>query len=65
MTLVVQNTLSMIYNAFRDSLCQIMSETKYSVRKEVPKLLNNGTDERPADNGTIAQMDAINPYMFL
>ena len=43
------NFLSMIHNALRDSLNRIMKESGYSVEKEVPKLLNNGTDERPAD----------------
>ena len=43
------NHLSIIHNALRDSLCQIMSEAKFNVRKEERNLLNNGTEERPAD----------------
>ena len=38
-----------LYTIMRDSLFQTMIESKFSVKKEVRNLLNNGTEKRPAD----------------
>ena len=43
------NFISAIHNSVRDSLFQVMKEAKFDVKKEVRNLLNNGSEERPAD----------------